>query len=209
MKSKKPSKPEPEFILFANTPKVPDSFKDEIYYNILASGLKNLKKLLDQIIRDQQISMTKELKYFTHGALPYKPEYVVENGKLILTSKLDPGEILLDSVSEPNWFRRMKYELLNYLANPNEDKMKLKKCQGCNGFFVSTKVDARIKYCAKCSPKSKKTREERRRYQREYRKKTRQEKAAIEHEARIENLIKRAGLSRKEAIEIIEADSKM
>jgi hypothetical protein len=53
------------------------------------------------------------------------------------------------------------------------------------------------------------TSEERRRYQRDYRKKKRLEKLAIEREARIENLMKETGYSRKEVIEIIEADQKI
>jgi hypothetical protein len=49
----------------------------------------------------------------------------------------------------------------------------------------------------------------RKEYQRKYRQKKKQEKLAIQRETRIGHLMKRAGYSREEAVEIIEADSKM
>jgi len=91
----------------------------------------------------------------------------------------------------------------------NRNFKRIRLCQKCGLFFMTQKIDRRIKYCPICSRKSKMTTEERRRYQRDYRKKRRHEKAAIERETKIENLMKRTGYSRAEVIEIIEADSKM
>lgn len=99
------------------------------------------------------------------------------------------------------------YSLCEFLLN--NDRRKLKKCDKCENFFVASRVDDRIKYCGSCSPKSKMSKEERKAYQRKYRQKKKQEKLTRERETRIENLMKRAGCSREEAIEYIEADSMM
>jgi len=99
------------------------------------------------------------------------------------------------------------YSLCEYLLN--NDRRKLKLCEQCNKFFIASKVDARIKFCSNCSPKSKMSKKKRREYQKKYRQKKKQEKLAIQREARIENVMKRAGYSRREAIEIIETDESM
>jgi hypothetical protein len=144
MKSKKP---QPGFISFANQPKVPDGLKlpDGFDYKILVSGHRNLRKILDQIIRDQKIIMTKELKFFIRGTFPYKPEFIVEDGNLILKIKYDVGEELIGSWLEPNWFKEIKCELLNYLTDPKKDKRKLKKCLFCKEYFIAD--DIRQKKC--------------------------------------------------------------
>jgi hypothetical protein len=102
----------------------------------------------------------------------------------------------------------ISYAFFEFFQN-NRNFNRIRLCQKCNLFFITQKIDRRIKYCSICSPKSKMTSEERRRYQRDYRKKKRLEKLAIEREARIENLMKETGYSRKEVIEIIEADQKI
>jgi hypothetical protein len=146
MKSKNP---QPAFIEFANLPKIPDGFSvlgvpdwlsKDVSLDVVRSGHSNLRKLLDRIIQDKQINMSKELKYFIHGALPYKHEYIVENGKLILRSIFDPDNVLLDSLAEPTWFHVMKIELLNYLTDQKEDKRRLKKCPICNKYYIAENV---------------------------------------------------------------------
>jgi len=104
-------------------------------------------------------------------------------------------------------FSMLGYSLSQFIMN--KDIKKLKRCQICGKFFISSKVDKRVKYCTLCSPKSKMSKEERNKYQREYNKRKRTEKLETEREARIENLIKRSGCSREEAIGYIEADSQM
>ena len=137
MKSKKP---QPAFIEFASLPRVPDRYKDEIFYEILVSHHRNLRKLLAQIIRDQQISMTKELKYFT-DRMPHDDEkFIVVNGKLGAIREWDPEEEFLESVIEPERFRRIRIELINYLTDPNEDKRKLKKCPFCEKYFIAVNI---------------------------------------------------------------------
>jgi hypothetical protein len=134
MKSKKP---QPAFIEFASLPRVPDRYKDEISYKILRSGHRNLKKLLDQIIQNKQINMTKELKYFIDRVPPHKEKYIVGNGKLVCIREYNPEEELLEALAEPGWFRRIRIELINYLTDENEDKRRLKKCPFCKEYFIA------------------------------------------------------------------------
>lgn len=95
------------------------------------------------------------------------------------------------------------YSLTKFLLN--NERAKLKQCRKCNKFFVASKNDSRIKFCADCSPKTKKSKTKNAEYQRQYRLKKKQEKS----ESRIINLIDKLGCTREEAIEIIEADSMM
>lgn len=99
------------------------------------------------------------------------------------------------------------YSLTEFLLKSGRSK--LKKCQKCNCFFTASKNDFRIKYCKSCSSKNKYDAQKWNEYQRKYRLKKRKEKEKMEREVRIKNIMKRAGYSRKEAIEIIDADSKI
>jgi hypothetical protein len=99
------------------------------------------------------------------------------------------------------------YSLCEFLLN--NDRRKLKLCEQCDKFFVASKVDARIKFCSNCSPKSKMSKKRRREYQRKYRQKKKQEKLKKEREAKILNYIDKLDCTREEAEEIIEVDSMM
>lgn len=99
------------------------------------------------------------------------------------------------------------YSLTNLLLN--NERTKLKQCRKCDKFFIASKNDDRIKYCPECSQKSKMSKAEKAEYMRQYRQRKRQERIAQRREARIENLIQRAGYSREEAEKVIEADAMM
>jgi len=90
-----------------------------------------------------------------------------------------------------------------------EDRRKLKRCLKCKKFFVSEKVDERIKHCPTCSQKSGMTKEQRNEYQRNYNAKKKKERDDQKNEARIKNLMKNLTITREEAMEIIKADSKV
>jgi hypothetical protein len=110
------------------------------------------------------------------------------------------------------WLTELQKEFVYWMVEffrERHNRKYLKKCLYCGNFFIAGRIDHRIKFCNECSPKSKMSKEARRKYQQEYRRKKRQEKFAIEREARINNLMKRTGFSRTEVIEIIEADSKL
>jgi hypothetical protein len=99
------------------------------------------------------------------------------------------------------------YSLINFMLE--NERGKLKQCSKCDKFFIASKNDSRIKFCMDCSPKDKKSKEERAEYQRQYRFKKKQEKMTEDREARIKKIMKRTGFSRGEVIEMIEADSMM
>ena len=75
-------------------------------------------------------------------------------------------------------FELIAYSLSEWLLN--NDRRKLKYCQGCEKFYVQTKLNPKQKYCSKCSPKSKMSKERRKEYQKKYRQKKKQEKLAIQ-----------------------------
>lgn len=99
------------------------------------------------------------------------------------------------------------YSLTKFLLK--NERSKLKNCQWCNNFFIASKNNDRQKYCSECSPKNKISKGKRKKYQREYRLKKKQKKIAKDHEARVKKFMKRTGYSRQEAIENIDADSKV
>jgi len=87
----------------------------------------------------------------------------------------------------------------------DEERKKQQKCQMCGEYFIPSKVDPRIKYCPICSTKSKMTKEQRREYQRSYRKKEGKQKEAhktTRKEIEIKNYMKILSLSRKEATDL-------
>jgi hypothetical protein len=98
------------------------------------------------------------------------------------------------------------YCLIEFVLN--YDRRKLKKCSYCNEFYIQAKLYPKQKYCSNCSSKSKMSKEKRREYQRNYRQKKREQERALQREARIKKFVN-AGWTRKEAEEIIEADSMM
>ena len=99
------------------------------------------------------------------------------------------------------------YVLIEYLKIENSAKY-IRKCDQCERFFIAGKIDPRIKYCEICSRKSKMHKEERRNYQVEYRRRKREEREAKKKEEKIKNYMEKLGCTRKDAEEIIEADSK-
>jgi hypothetical protein len=86
------------------------------------------------------------------------------------------------------------------------DRKKIKVCQKCNNCFVTIKADTRIRFCPRCSPKSKMSKKERREYQKKYRQRKKQERIANEKKARIENFMKNLDCTREEAEKLIDAD---
>jgi len=90
-----------------------------------------------------------------------------------------------------------------------DDRRKLKKCQECESFFISTKIDDRIKFCSSCSSKSKMSPGQRREYQKKYRAKKKAERDSQKLEVKIKNLMTKLDVTREEALEIINADSKL
>ena len=107
-----------------------------------------------------------------------------------------------------SYHEAISYLLVEFLM-PERNRNLFYKCSVCNKYFIAGKSDRRIKFCSICSPKSKMGKKRRKEYQRKYRQKKKQEKLAIEREDRIEHLMKKTGYSREEAVEFIEADSKM
>jgi hypothetical protein len=152
MKSKKP---QPAFIEFANLPCVPKGLRvpDGFDYDIIISSHRNIRKILDQIIRNpQQSKMSEELKYFIHNEVsyPYKIKFVLENGNLNIDLVYDVMEERIGSLLEPNWFRSMKIELLNYLRDKSENKRRLKKCPLCGQYFIANHVRSKKCDSKKC-----------------------------------------------------------
>ena len=107
-----------------------------------------------------------------------------------------------------NYRIALYYFFVEFLKKENNSRL-FKACGSCEEYFVMGKFDDRIKFCSNCSHKSKMSKEKRREYQRKYRQKKKLEERTIQREARIENLMKRTGLSKEEVIEIIEADETM
>jgi hypothetical protein len=129
---------------------------------------------------------------------PGGPLYCAENGGLFGPYKF-AFQHFLDGL--------IAFSLCEFLLD--SDRRKLKKCDWCGTFFVASKVDSRIKYCAICSPKSKWSKETRREYQRRYWAKHKKAKDVQERIQYIDRMIA-AGYSREEAekefAEIMEAD---
>jgi len=98
----------------------------------------------------------------------------------------------------------VSYSLSEFLINDN--RIKLRFCDHCKKFFVSSKADQRIKFCQTCSPKSKMTKEQRNIYHRKYYWEKKHEKLAKEREAKIVNYMDKLDCTREEAEKIIEAD---
>jgi len=97
--------------------------------------------------------------------------------------------------------------LVEFFKQPKNKKL-IHICDECGKYFISKRDDSRIRFCPSCSPKSKKSKELHNEYMKKYRQKKKQEKLSIQREARIKNLVN-TGWTRKEAEEMIEADSMM
>jgi hypothetical protein len=146
---------QPSFIDFANSRgkfdgiKVRDGVNKKTVYNTLSTGHKNLRKLLDQIIKAKKISMTKELKYFIDRLPFHKQAFIVKNGELIPILKYALEDERLET--RPDWFRRINFELIKYLIDRNEDKRKLKKCPICNKYFIANNIRRKKCESEECS----------------------------------------------------------
>jgi hypothetical protein len=129
---------------------------------------------------------------------PGDPLYCVESGSLFGPYKF-AFQHFLDGL--------IAFSLCEFLLD--SDRRKLRRCEWCGTFFVASKVDSRIKYCAICSPKSKWSKETRREYQRKYWAKHRKAKEVQERIQYIDRLMD-AGCTKEEAekeyAEIKEAD---
>jgi hypothetical protein len=170
--------------------------------------------ILEMIIEDTPLNEISNL------AQKFKTIY---DTAMMTTTKINAEKDLIEEIpliDEANyvrnkmnrgWFIELQNEFVYWMVEffrERHNRKYIKKCPHCGNFFIAGRIDHRIKFCNECSPKSKMSKEARRKYQQEYRRKKRQEKLAVEREARINNIIE-IGFSRKEAIEIIEADSKL
>ncbi|MDH4205623.1 MAG: hypothetical protein OEV45_08850 [Desulfobacteraceae bacterium] len=167
------------------------------FYNLLRDFRKTVKWSVD-IVNDMSHSPFKDR--LVEGF------YVVPDGFYELIE--NP---FMESEGTQELFKSFIYSSIGYsliLFLLNNDRRKLKICERCEEFYVQTKLNPRQRYCKKCSPKSKMSKERRNEFQRKYRQKKKQEKLAQERKARIKNLVNK-GWTREEAEEIINADSMM
>jgi hypothetical protein len=206
--------------------KIPENRFKEIY------GIsKRYKKILDlhEKIKEIQNDYRNILEMIIEGAFLFEIPPLAQKFKTIcdvskMKTNLIAGRDRFEEIplnDETNyirnknnrgWFIELQDEFVHWMVEffrQRNNRKYLKKCAHCGNFFIAGRIDDRIKFCNECSPKSKMSKEARRKYQQEYRRKKRQEKTAIEREARISNLMKKTGYSRTEVIEIIEADSKL
>lgn len=102
----------------------------------------------------------------------------------------------------------ISYCLIEFLRTP-ESRNYLHQCERCGMFFIKTKLDKRIKYCLTCSRKNKMSPEERREYQKKYRSKMKAEKKALKRKEMVRALMRKLDITEEEAVETIEADSKL
>jgi hypothetical protein len=168
-----------------------------------------LVKILNQIIADGKLKDSDEIQYFIDVNRAMIVTFEVVDGKLErIVSYPKAEDTELKELATPIWLKELADDLLGYLTNPDNDLRKIKKCKWCKCYFIASRIDKRILYCAECSSKSRMSKETRRRYQRDYRRKKRIEKMTKERESRIDTIMK-SGFSREDAIEIIEADSKL
>lgn len=187
-------------------------------------GQLEFKKILDEIVKGKEYSEIGQFYNLEHlliNANNWIGKLIVVNASSESTFKEELRRIMSFDIgrlrgSIDNDFPRsifdtifyrtiVGYSLAEFLLK--DDRRKLKRCKRCDKFFVSQKVDDRIKYCQKCSHKSSLTNEQRREYMRKYRRNKKKEKHVERLEARIENLMDNLGCTREEAVEIIEADS--
>lgn len=104
------------------------------------------------------------------------------------------------------------YSLASFLGH--NDRRKLKKCQQCGDFFIARTIRANQKYCSeRCKRASRWTPEKWAEYMRGYRARRRQEAERIyeeqtrkSQENEIQRNIELLGLTREEAIKLMEAD---
>lgn len=213
-KSKTPNRSKEFFINFANErpfllpPKSNDFVKERLRDTSKVPEVRSiLRKLLDQIIQDQELKDTKELQYFIKIQEQYVPKYKVKNGKLIKnwTIGKGPAELLF----YPNWLRDLSFNLIDYLRDSERDIRKIKKCKNCGEYYISTQLRANQKYCSsKCKRISKWPQERWNKYMRNYRpKKPKGNKGPSE--ADIKNMVNVLHIAREEAIEQIKEDEKM
>jgi hypothetical protein len=183
----------------------------------------HIKRTQNELINAIDLLVTglnlNENKYFNeflrHYQTLYKPELVLhsDDSFSLKTKFLEADHFYKEKKEGYGFILTSYHEAISFLLveflMPERNRNLFYECSECNKYFVGGKSDRRIKFCSSCSPKSKMSIEKRKEYQRKYRQKKKQEKLAIQREARIEHLMKRTGYSREEAVEIIEADSKM
>jgi hypothetical protein len=166
----------------------------------------NLRTTLNDIIEGKSL-------YHNQSFKKYLVRYSTLNKHGLIINRDDSFSYDSDLFKEEYYlkyqdsFGYITYFFIEFLLN--HDLRKLKFCERCEKFYVQTKLNPRQRYCEKCSPKSKMSKERRKEYQRKYRQKKKLEERAIQREAKIENLMKKVGCSREEALEYIEADESM
>lgn len=171
------------------------------------------KYILSKIAEDKEYSQIFGFKHFINQS-----DIIFNTSVEVIDNPI--GSTFKESlIRSPSWRDRIKMNLNfgNFLRAftsqnlreflINDNRMRIKICDHCGIFFVASKVDQRIKFCQSCSPKSKMSKEERNIYQKKRYWKKKQEKLAKEHEAKITNYMDKLGCTRKEAEDIIEADS--
>jgi len=180
-------------------------------------NLQNLQsdywKIMVAVTNQKQLKKIPEVNHFL------KEYNSLDRNKLAISNENSLVEIppvgekrYLKERNPGQWYQIMKqdltYVLIKFFRIENSSKY-IRRCSVCRIFFISSKIDPRIKYCSKCSPKCKMSREERREYQKQWNLNKKEQKLAIEREAQINTLMKRSGYSREEVVKIVEEDSEL
>ncbi len=142
--------------------------------------------------------------YKTLSFIPYLIDYN-RLKKPVLIIDMD-GSLIDEPIFEEYQFDEWRYsDIIAYCVvcffKSTKNIKRIYKCDRCEIFYISTKIDKRNRYCPSCSPKSKMTREERRKYMKRYRddkKSGKENEIVLLKKMHIRKLIKK-GLTEKEA----------
>ena len=105
------------------------------------------------------------------------------------------------------------WEILSIVLNQpglvKKMEKQLRLCVRCKGYFITSRNNPNYKKCPVCSPKTSMSKKEMAEYQRSRREKKTQIRKTEKLESRVLNFMKLLDISRQEAIDLIESDSKM
>jgi hypothetical protein len=184
----------------------------------------NLRKVLDEILATGRVNPSKAMKYFLKTLPPVTPpdepikikRFVKEDGQIwqeeVIRSKYNKGfrtmkakEILEEMVSAlngayPGSLEKFSFDLIESLNRA--DLRRLRKCERCGDYFEAYRADGRIKFCPVCSPKSKMTKKQNRKYQKNYRARQKAARDAEHMEKTIASYMENLDCSEKEAEEL-------
>ena len=150
------------------------------------------------------------LRFYNEGC---RPIYTVNEGRILPSFPLAESNFFRAGDGESCHVRTVKlyyaviYCLIELLKNES-NRERIRKCTRCQRFFFASRLDNRIQKCKQCSSKSTLSKDQRKLYQQEYRAKKKKDREDQKREQRIRKIID-AGFTREDAIEMIEADSKM